>query len=533
MDASLWLVRLVLAGLGLGLVALDLWLDHGRRFRISRTVLAGLSVVALIVMGLLALDHVRFPLHLEVMEGAVLGHFQRAAAGLPVYPDPAPDFVALAYNPLYYYVSLPFAALFGVSLVSLRLSAVVALAGCVFVTYLLVRGRTGSVWWGLIAAGLFAAAAGVMDMYLVTAHSDSWFLFMTLLGAALIDRDRGQKWDLLGTLFLVAGFWFKQHGALFAVAGVLFLTWRAYARVGLHAGLRRVWPAWAILIGLGPFLYLVVGPALFGPRFIYFTWMVPSQWSEFGISTLYRLGTFVLQFYALPAIVTGLYVVWALLRPRVRLNVIHAMAGFAGLSALMGALDGGSANNVFIPMGTWFLTAAVLAIFEWSRVEGRWRQAGACLALFLSFTLLLYNPLAWRTDPNATAVYADFLSEIESRPGLLYSPDISTVEQTDHFYPNAHWVALEDLVRGRSRETANQPIVRELLAPLEAPNQPAWILTNLPLEEKEVLNFLMAYYTLDTDFGERFAALSTQPGRFYTGYPRYLYRYTGDASGPS
>ena len=112
----------------------------------------------------------------------------------------------------------------------------------------------------------------------------------------------------------------------------------------------------------------------------------------------------------------------------------------------------------------------------------------------------------------------------------MYSPDIGTVEQTNRFYPNAHWVALEDLVRGPGKDTANQPIVREHLASLEAPGQPAWILTNLPLEEKDVLNFLMEQYTLDTDFGERFASLATQPGRFYTGYPRYLYRYTGGSS---
>ena len=49
------------------------------------------------------------------MEGTVLQHVQRAAAGVPIYRTPSPAFVALAYNPLYYEVGAAVGRVTGVS----------------------------------------------------------------------------------------------------------------------------------------------------------------------------------------------------------------------------------------------------------------------------------------------------------------------------------------------------------------------------------------------------------------------------------
>ena len=57
----------------------------------------------------LLVDHLGFPFNLGVMEGAVLQHFQRAVQGEAIFPEPTPGYVPLAYNPLYYYLSVPFA----------------------------------------------------------------------------------------------------------------------------------------------------------------------------------------------------------------------------------------------------------------------------------------------------------------------------------------------------------------------------------------------------------------------------------------
>jgi 4-amino-4-deoxy-L-arabinose transferase-like glycosyltransferase len=130
-------------------------------------------------------DHLRFPFLLDLMEGTILQHVGRAAHGLAVYSWPTPDFVPLAYNPLYYYLCAPVTWVFGLDLPALRLVAVAGMAGSGAIIYLTVRKWTGSWWWGLMALGLFAAAYRVMDAYLDTAHSDSWLLCAALLGTYL------------------------------------------------------------------------------------------------------------------------------------------------------------------------------------------------------------------------------------------------------------------------------------------------------------------------------------------------------------
>lgn len=51
------------------------------------------------------------------------------------------------------------------------------------------------------------------------------------------------------------------------------------------------------------------------------------------------------------------------------------------------------------------------------------------------------------------------------------------------------------------------------------------ILMNYPLENDPILAFLLEYYKLETDLGERFAPLTALPKRFNLEYPRYLYQY--------
>ena len=63
------------------------------------------AVGNLLLVAFLWTRQVDFPLNLDLMEGTVLQHVQRAAAGVPIYAAPSAAFVALAYNPLYYEVA--------------------------------------------------------------------------------------------------------------------------------------------------------------------------------------------------------------------------------------------------------------------------------------------------------------------------------------------------------------------------------------------------------------------------------------------
>ncbi len=489
------------------------------RSRIAHLALGAWAGANILFIVFLWLNHARFPLHLELMEGTVLQHLQRAVALQPIYPEPTPEYVPLAYNVLYYLLAVPFAWLFGTNLFTLRLVAILGMAGSGLILYWVVWEKTQSRWWGLMAAGLFAAAYRVMDTYLDNAHSDSWLLCSALLGSYILDRNRSRLWNLAGVTVLVASFWFKQHGALFAIGGVLFLTWRE--------GFRRALPYWLVAAILGPVSYVFVGPRLFGSHFLYFTWEVPKQWSEFHFATLRRYAGFVARSYPFLALAGSLVVIWHGLRKRAALSVWHVQFVMAALTGLMGTLDSGSVNNIFIPMGTWFILVGTHGLHEFAtRSTIAWKYPIYTLALVASFALLVYNPFTVIVSPHAGAAYADLIGVLRGLDGHVYGPSLGQLENGYTLYPAAHWVALEDMIRGPDRDTRNHPTTRRLLDPVINPTGPAYILTNYPLDVMiPALAFLTDYYVLETDYGERFRSLRVLPKRWDLGWPRYLYRY--------
>ena len=480
------------------------------------------AVYALFWVGFMVyvwVNHISFPLNLEAMELTVLQHLKRALAGQVVYAVPASDFVSLAYAPLYYYFSVPFAWLFGANLFTLRLVAILGYLGAGLVMFLAVREQTRSIWWGLMAVGLFAAAYRVMDTYLDNAHSDSWLLCCTLLGTYLISLNRSRTVNWLGVLVLIVSFWFKQHGALFAIGGVLYLTWRD----GLKAA---VW-YWVTAFLLGPVLYLLAPTLFFGPWFRYYTLTVPGHWSELNFDAIKRYGGFIVKSYPALAGIGGAALIWQFFRQKNKLSIWYFMLPFAMLSGFMGALDPGSNNNVFIPMGTWFIITGVLglAAFQttWPLVN-RW--AAHLVVLGLSFTLFFYNPATVLVSPKADVAYQDLVAYLNALDGPVYAPWIGQLESGYAFQPAVHWVPMEDLIRGPRVDMYAHPQIQTLLDPVLHPSGTAYILMNYPLENDPLLSFLLENgYTLETDLGGRFSALATLPKRFDLEYPRYLYKY--------
>ncbi len=471
-------------------------------------------------------DHVPFPLHLDLMEGTILQHAVRAATGKPVYPQPLPAFVALAYNPLYYYLAAPAMWVFGPNLSVLRVVAILGQAGSGLVIFAAVRRATQSTWWGAIALGAFATAYYVMDSYLDTAHSDSWMLCAALLGTYLIGAE-SRRTRMVGVAVLVLSFWFKQHGALFAMAGVLYLTWRE--------GWRRSIPYWAIAMLLGPVAYVAAVQWPFGPAFHYFTWSVPRGWSRVGFDMVIRLVRYFGVWYPFALLFAGLTFLIDVRRIQTRFTAWDAQFIAGAASAVMGALDWGSANNVFIPFGAFTLVLAMIGLgrlAEAVKHRPTWARAAPQLGAVCVMLPLLYDPRrAIVPEPDARAAYADFVAAVRALGAPVYAPDIGQTSGVPLFEPAEHWVALEDMGRGPGHTQADRTRAWQLLGPVVHPAGQAYVLTNIPLEkETPPVSLLARYYTLDRDWGERFVALAGTPKRFNHGYPRYVYRYTGAAS---
>ena len=514
-------VKLVLFFGGSALVVVDIYRDrHQLRHGISATVLTVLAIIFILFIVYLWINHISFPLYLGQMEGVIWQHFQRAASFQAVYPQPSPEFVPFAYNPLYYVLAVPFSWVFGVNLFTLRLVAILGMTGSGLILYLVVSKETGSSWWGLMAVGLFAVGYNVMDAYLDSANADSWLLFSALLGSYLIYRNRSRKQNLLGVVLLVSAFWFKQHGALFAIGGLLYLTWRE--------GLKGSLIYWITAILLGPLAYIFVGPSIFGPYFHYFTWTVPQNWSELHFHTFRRYFEFIARNYLVLAFSGGLWVLWRGIKERKRLNIWHFQFILALLTGLMGSLDPGSSNNVYIPMGIWFIMCGTIALHEGvERIPILKKYRTDQLGLYITLACFIYNPLSMIIPAQAVDRYDELISMLRSLDGPVYAPQLGQLQQDFKFYPAASSIALGDMIRGPGRDTSNNPNTRLLTEPAIHPSGSAYILVDDPLDKWATYAFLGEYYTLDKDFSDRFKPLRSLPKRWgETTWPRYLYRFT-------
>jgi hypothetical protein len=522
-NARLWLEHAIIAiALAFALAAMLEWSRIPGALRSLLTVVAGASIVGLIM---LVVNHLLFPFNIDVMESVVMQHARRAMHGQPIYPFPTPQFVPLAYNALLYIVASPFLRIFGETLTTLRIVSVLGFVGSAIAMFVLVRDATHSAWWGLIGTGLFCAAYPVMDAYLDTAHSDAWLLCCALWGTYLVGR-ASRKARLGGILVLVAAFWFKQHGVVFTGAALLYLTWRE--------GIRSSLVYWLCAAVFGGALYILAPGMLLGPEFHYFTWYVPGGWSELSSHTFYRVTLYVAAFYP----VIALAAVFGVIRSyrESKLNILDAQLAAGFLTGVMGSLDPGSSYNVLVPMGAFCILRGTVELGQLSsRKTARFRLQPALVAALLAFATLIRDPRPyWLPVSAARTAFADLLATVRALPGPVYAPGIGQFVNGPTLYPAAHWIAVEDIMRGPRRTAADSALARRLIDPARHPSGVAFMLTNRPIASLSApVSELAPSYTLVQDYGSRFAALHPLPRPFDTGFPRYLYRATIDGASGS
>lgn len=487
-----------------------------------------LALGEIVFVVTLWLRHRGFPLYLEIMEGAVVQHVERLLAGAPLYVEPSAGFVPFAYNPLYYVMCVPVARVFGAEVAVLRGLSIVGALASAAVVFAVVARRGASRWRGLVAVGLFAAAYEAMDAYLDTAHGDSWLLAAILAGTALVEAGLGEArvarasdrvgprvFGVLGLALLCAGFWIKQHGALFVLGALGYLVYRR--------GAGRSLGELTLVMLAGPIAYLWLGPRLFGPWLHFYTWTVPRSWSSLEPATLARLVGYVARYVPVLGLISAAGCLGALRGGRAKLDLWQVQAAVALASGGMGALDGGGNDNVFIPLTSF---AIILGVSELPRLEvlpGGWRGRAEPLALAVSFAALLYDPRHVWTSRDAAAAYADLTATVAALPGPVFAPDLGPTDGVNHFDPPLTWVAIEDLVRGPRGPATDRRVVGDVLRQVGDREPPAYILTSRPLASRPSLAWLDERYALVADYGVRFAALRTQPMRCGRLYPRYLY----------
>lgn len=518
------ILGLGIAAIGLILLGIEMFLSAGsdwQRPLLYIFLLVYASAQILFIAYAIG-NHLGFPLNLDLMESTILQHAERAAALRPIYTDPAPDFVALSYNPLFYYLCAPAIWLLGPNLTTLRLVASLGYIGAGLMLFWIVWWRSRSAAIALIATGLFAAAYRVMDTYLDKAHSDAWMLLAALGGTFLLARARSQANTLAAIAILMLGFWFKQHGALFALGGLAYVL--------LRDGLRRSIPAIALAAVLGPGIYRLLGKTLFGPDFLFFTYQVPAGWTQPFPDSFARLVKLMLLRY--PALTVGALAasLGRLIARAWRPGIWEIQFLAAAATAGIGVLDPGSADNVLIPLGTWLILEGTIGLARLLRSPEIIERRIGLIAVLTSFALLAYQPTEALVTPGADLAYQDLIGELDRISGTVYAPSIGQLPADYRLQPAMHWVALDDMMRGPHHLASNQAVVGRLLCDTSSSGAPAFILLNADWAAFPVLHALEPGAELVEDYGDRFEALKPLPGRFDHRWPRYLYKLAPDAA---
>jgi hypothetical protein len=211
--------------------------------------MGALLVVALVVAALPALVqlgwHLRlfagragFPLDLEWMEGGMLVHAQRLAAGQGIYVKPTLDFVPYLYTPLYpallalLSLVFPLGYLLGrvVSLLAL-FSALVLLGACVTreARGLAFGRRFSAALIGMAGAVAYVAAFDLTGGFFDLVRSDSLVLALEALTLWLIMRGSSWKSAAVAGLVIATAFFTKQTASIMGVGlgvGLLIVNWR-------------------------------------------------------------------------------------------------------------------------------------------------------------------------------------------------------------------------------------------------------------------------------------------------------------------
>ena len=211
--------------------------------------IGALLVVALVVAAVPALVqigwHLRlfagragFPLDLEWMEGGMLVHAQRIAAGQGIYVKPSLNFIPYLYTPLYPALLALLSFVFPLGYLLGRVVSLLAFFSALVLLVALVVGearglarsrRISAAMVGVAGAAAVVAAFAFTGGFFDLVRSDSLLLALEALALWLALRGESWKSAAAAGLVMAAAFFSKQTASIIGVGlgvGLLIVNWR-------------------------------------------------------------------------------------------------------------------------------------------------------------------------------------------------------------------------------------------------------------------------------------------------------------------
>jgi len=378
--------------------------------------IGALSAGFLLLYVAVALARLRYPFELQWGEGLILDHVRRVVAGLPLYPPPSLDFLAVLYLPFYYYVAAIACRALGDGFAPLRLVSLIASLGCFGLIFEIVRREKRGALWALFAAGFFAATYRACGDWLDVARVDSLFLLFFLAAVALVRFGESAAAGVAAGLLAAVATLTKQT-TLPAIAPIL--CWVVVVRR------RRALPLLATYFAALAAAAAALDRASGGWVWRY-CFVIPAQQPFNGHPPWAFWTEFVLGQTPVAAVAVAAHLV-AGRRRATTWFYAALLAGTGGISWLTYTKAQGAENDFLTAAAAMAIVAALGfadAAKRFSETAPRRRLAAAAIgaACLVQFALLRYDAAAQVPRLAAAAAGARLLQTLRAFPGEVFIP---------------------------------------------------------------------------------------------------------------
>jgi len=424
-----------------------------------------LSVGAFLVLAVVRLF---YPFELEWLEGAILQHVERLAAGTAIYVPPSLDFTAFSYPPLYFLVAAATSRVVGGGFPALRLVSLLASLGSLALVFSIVRRSGGRTLPAAVAAGLFAATYGISGFWFDLARVDALALFLLLFGVRLLWRPGGRIAAVAAGLAFAASFLTKQTAIVCVVPIVIAL-----------AAARRRQARWLTATLLVTLVVATVAlDSLSDGWFSYYVFRVRGGivWGSIHWAGLISFWTRDLAAPLGIAMALGLlYVLQRLPRWRGEVEGVQlALLGGMILGSWACRLEPCVFVNGNIPAHAALAILAGLGLAEAPRPSAAGAPRGQVLAatalgfaVLLQFAGLGYQPADALPRPGDRRAGEEFVARLRATGARVFVPQHPYLLERAGLPTHAHAGCMDDVVRGdasgwgRSLTAAMDRAVRE------------------------------------------------------------------------
>jgi len=405
---------------------------------------------------------------LEWMEGGSLIQVLRLLDGKSLYVPPSLSYIPYIYPPLYYYLAALAAKLTGIHwFTPLRLVSIAATLGCLFLIWRIVSRLTGSRYWGLIAAGLFAASFRIGGAWFDIARVDMLSIFLFLAGTyALIRRGRLSA-VLAGELFALS-FYTKQTVLIPVLAILAYLLLFRDWRTAVYFG------AAFAAISISIFFFENIRSSGW---YSYYVFHLPSLHRLPQLAWLFLFAEGARLLASMPAaLVLGMLPFLTAPRQQVRTDsglFTLIVAATIAISVVGNAQPGGY-ENAYLPA---LATIPILAGLggHWLESQPGLKNRGAVVTilyavLFVQFAALFYSvPTQIPTSGDARAG-EELVASIAATPGEVLIPFHGYLALLAGKNPSAHQITLAEIQGdfGRPDEVAAASVEAEIQAALRS-----------------------------------------------------------------